>query len=263
MTVPGTETVYNFKDLLAQAKTASFEALPIGNYDIEVSEATAVTSSTNKPMIKVKAKVTTGPYTKRTVMTQFVLSTDNAIALNIFFRNLRAFGLTDEWLTALGGAQDLTPIAQALVGRRAVFELGIREWQGENRNEVKNVKPPSGVAAAPPQGLPGTGGLPGSGLPGGGSMTMTPPAPPAQPAVAQPPAQAPAPVQDVPPAAPAAAPVTPPAPPAQQQVPAQPVAAPPAPPAQPVQDAVPAPPAEPAAAPESLPTPPPPPPLQF
>jgi hypothetical protein len=261
MTVPGTETVYNFKDLLAQAKTASFEALPIGDYDVEIHEATATISSTQKPMIKIKAKVITGPHTKRTVMTQFVLSVENAVALNIFFRNLRAFGLTDEWLTAIGGANDLTPIAQALVGRKARFTLGQKQYQGETRNEVNGVKPMTGAPAAPPQSLPGSG-LPGAGMPTGGVTT-----PPAQPAaVAQPPAQPPSPPQDVPPAQPAAAPVTPPPPPAQQAPAAQPAqqvaATPPPPPQQPaaapVQDA----PAQPPAQPETLSTPPPPP-LQF
>lgn len=266
MTVPGQETVYNFKDLLAQAKTASFEALPIGNYDVEIHEATAVTSSTQKPMIKIKAKVFTGPHTKRTVMTQFTLSVDNAIALNIFFRNLRAFGLTDEWLTAIGGAQDLTPIAQALVGRKATFKLKQKTWQGELRNEVEGVFPLSGAPSAPPQMLPGSGPI--AGVPtGGGAVTVTPPPPPPQgnvltsppgsATVAQSPVQPPTPTQVETPVAPPAAPPTPPPPPA-QQVPAQPpVQATPPPP--PVQDV----PQQPAAAPEQLPTPPPPPPLQF
>lgn len=151
---------FDFNTLLQQAKTASYDALPDGPYDAECIEATAVTASTGKPMIKCKFRVTTGPHAKRQFFNQFVLSLDNPQALAMFFRHMKAFGLDENYFTALGGGS-LAPVAQVLVGRVARFELGHREWQGENRNDVKAVKPIPGNVAQPAGGLPTSSGLPG------------------------------------------------------------------------------------------------------
>lgn len=151
-------TTIDLKALFAVAKTVSFEALPIGDYSVEITETNAVTSSNGKPMIKVKMKVTSGPHANRNIHNQFVLSIDNANALSIFFRQMKAFGLNEDYITNLGTISDLTPLAHALMGRQATVTLGQREWQGEMRNEVKSVKPLAGGPAS----TPGAGALPGS-----------------------------------------------------------------------------------------------------
>jgi hypothetical protein len=46
-------TTIDFKRAIQDAKSASFEALPVGDYDVEVVESTAVRSSNGKPMVKV------------------------------------------------------------------------------------------------------------------------------------------------------------------------------------------------------------------
>lgn len=173
-------TTINFGQVLQDAKSASFEALPIGDYDVEVTKAEAVTSSNGRPMIKTTFKVIVGPHTNRQVMNNFVLSVDSPVALSIFFRHMKCFGLDDQFFAALGAAGTLDPAANAMVGRRVRLTLGHREWQGETRNEVNQVKPytgaPSGLggpAAGPAAGPQGLTGVPSPG-PAAYGATPTP-----------------------------------------------------------------------------------------
>lgn len=267
---------FDFNTLMATAKSASFEALPVGDYDAECISADAVTSSTGKPMIKCKFEVLVGPHAKRKFFNQFVVSTESEVALAMFFRHMKAFGLDDSFFAAVGQG-GLAPVAASLLGRRAKFTLGIRKWQDEDRNEVKAVKPLAGGIAATPGGLPGTGapGLPG--LPSSAAVPAAPatpaptppvtqPTPPTQPTQPTAPAAVPQPVAAVPVPPPTAVPEAPAAPttfavaepaPAVQPVqpPVQPVETP-APVQAPVQPAPPAVPVAPPAQPEPQPTPP-------
>lgn len=205
-------TTIDFTRALNDAKGASFEALPVGDYDIEVSKSEAVTSQNGKPMIKVTMKVVAGPYERRPIINNFVMSVENPQAVAIFFRHMKAFGLTEEFFASLGSAGSLDPVASALVGRRARLTLGHREWNGEMRNEVKSVKPYTGAPVA-------AGGSPvGGPIPPGAAPLPTGPAP-------LPPSPVPAPV------APVAAPTSP-APPVTAEVSS--VVATPPPPAMPV-----------------------------
>jgi hypothetical protein len=193
----------DFGKAIQDAKGASFEALPIGDYDVEVAKSEAVVSTNGKPMVKVTMRVLSGPYEKRPIINNFVLSLENAQATAIFFRHMKAFGLTEDWFASLGQVQSLEPVASALLNRRARLSVGHREWQGEMRNEVKGVKPYTGAPGAPLPGPSGpTGGLPGHlNVPGPVAPPVAPPAP--QPAPVAPPAPAavipPTPVADAPP----------------------------------------------------------------
>jgi hypothetical protein len=187
-------TTINFGQVLKDAKSASFEALPIGDYDVEVTKAEAVTSSNGRPMIKATFKVIVGPHTNRQVMNNFVLSVDSPVALSIFFRHMKCFGLDDNFFAMLGESGTLDPAASAMVGKRVRLELGHREWQGEMRNEVKQVKPytgaPGGMGgpAAGPQGLTG---VPSPGPAAYGAVPTPGPAPVSAPMPTPTPAPAP------------------------------------------------------------------------
>jgi hypothetical protein len=157
-------TTVNFTQVLKDAKSASFEALPVGDYDVEVEKADSVTSSNGRPMIKVTFKVIVGPHTNRKIINNYVLVVDNPTALAIFFRNMKALGLGDEFFASLGASGTLDPVAQALVGRRARLKLGQRQWNGEMRNEVTQTMPftgaPGGMGGVP---SPGAGPVAGPG----------------------------------------------------------------------------------------------------
>lgn len=200
----------DFGKAIQDARGASFEALPIGDYDVEVAKAEAVTSQNGKPMVKTTFKVVSGPYEKRPIINQFVLSLENPQATAIFFRHMKAFGLTEEWFASLGQVQSLEPVASALLGRRARLSLGHREWQGETRNEVKAVKPytgaPGSFGAGPAGPAPtGPGAFTGGPTPPAAAPQPAPVAAPAPPVAPSPPvptpvaAPAPAAVPDAPP----------------------------------------------------------------
>lgn len=225
-------TTIDFGKALADAKSASFEAMPDGNYNVEVVKAEAVTASTGRPMIKCKMKVIDGPYQNRPVMTQFVLVIDNPNALAMFFRNMKGFGLDENFFAQLGSGQ-LEPVAAALMSRRAQVTLGTKKWNGEDRNEVTGIKPytgaPGTMTGTP--GAPGATGAPGTPAPGLPRMPGLPPTtgqapqpqlPPPAPALTPPPAA------QLPPQAPqpAQAPVAPPVAQAPVQVPPAPTPAP-------------------------------------
>jgi hypothetical protein len=159
-------TTIDFNKALADAKSASFEALPKGDYNIEVASADAVTAATGRPMIKCKMKVIDGPYQNRPVMTQFVLVIDNPNALSMFFRNMKNFGIDEAFFAQMGQMGSLEPVAAALVGRRAQVTLGIRPWNGEDRNEVTNIKKYTGApGTATGPSAPGMPGMPPMGGP--------------------------------------------------------------------------------------------------
>lgn len=192
----------DFNRALQDAKSASFEALPAGDYDVEVAEATATRSSNGKPMIKAQMIVLSGGYARRRVFNNFVLSLENAQAMAIFFRHMKCFGLTDAFFAGLGADGSMEAVATALVQRRARLTLGIRQWQGEDRNEVKQIMPYTG-APGPATGGPVGPTPPGANVPGPaplpppisvtGPQPPAPPLPPPPPVGTQPAAQ-PAPV---------------------------------------------------------------------
>jgi len=142
-------TVLNFPQAMANAKKASFDPLPDGVYDVVCIESVPTESSTNKPMIKLKYQVETGPHAGSKVFNQQVFSADSDAALAIFFRYMAFHGLDEAYFSANPAWEQ---VAASLVGRRVQLKLGQRVWQGQTRNEVLQVLP----AATP--GAMGIGG---------------------------------------------------------------------------------------------------------
>lgn len=170
---------------LMDSAGSSFEPLPSGDYDVAVTEAVATTSSTQKLMYKVKLRVETGPSAGRILWNQFVVSPDNPNALSFFFQHMAALGLDRSYFAAQPPPEQ---VATALENKRCRVTVGQRTFQGQLRNEVSKVMPPSSPVASSPAPAP---------APAPAAAT-----PAATPAPVPEPATAPAPV-------PAAAPETP------------------------------------------------------
>lgn len=206
----------DFTKALQDAKSVSYEALPINDYNIEVIEAVATTASTGKPMIKSKFQVLDGPYTNRKVFHNFTLSLDNPNAVAIFFRQMKAFGLNEQFFAGLGAAGGLEPVAMNLVGKRARVKLGHKPWAGETRNNVENILPYTGtpgMPVTPPVAAPVA-------APVAPPIPAPMPAPVAPPPAAQAPVPPPSPAAQPLPVAPPAATATPvPPPPAAPELP--------------------------------------------
>jgi hypothetical protein len=229
------------------------ETIPVGDYDVVVKTATAgTTKAGDKPMIKVKYSIESGPQAGRVVYHNITITQDNQNALLMFFGQMKALGLDASFFAA---GPSLETVAQQLVGKRARVNLQHRQWQGATQVDVNRVNPPLGGQGAGP-------GPTGLGAPAPVTAAPAPLAPaPVAPAPVSVPV-APAPVAAaplVPPANEAPTPPPPPAPaaPAPEQVeapaatpvgsPEQPVAPAPAPAAPaapaPAQDVAPAAPA--------------------
>lgn len=151
-----TELVVDFGKLLQEAKAGA--AWPEGDYDFEIIESEAVISGNGSPMVRCKIRCLAGTYANKTMTNNFVLTIDNPIALKMFFRQMKALGLDENFFLQIGHG-DLRPVARALLNRRATFTLAHREWpagSGELSNNVVNVKPlgAGSLAGMPPAAMP-------------------------------------------------------------------------------------------------------------
>ncbi len=209
----------NLGQMFAQYKEHDqLTAVEAGTYDLEIVSCKGLANGV-RPVYKV---VGAHPRAGAKVMAGGFYCSD--ASRSIFFRNMTCLGFDQNYFTQNPTFDD---IAKALVGRVIKAELTVKQWQGEDRNEI-----PIGriqLISAPP--LPGVGGAPMMAAPAtnGAAPPMAAPAVAPAPAVAAP---APAPVAEVPVAAPAAvaqpAPVVAPAPvPAAVAAPAPAAVAPP------------------------------------
>jgi hypothetical protein len=144
---------FDFAKLLQDAKSGN--AWPDDTYDFEVAQAAYITAGTGTPGVEVKLRCLLGTYANKTVKNTFYMSVDNPAALNIFFRHMRGFGLDDGFFNSLGDT-DLSPVAQALMGKRARVKLGHRDSpQYGTQNTIVSVDPmvggstPSNIAPPP------------------------------------------------------------------------------------------------------------------
>lgn len=202
-----TEGTINWGELMAGVAEA-LQPVPKGAYDVVVSKCDAKTSSTNKSMWAMQMKIEGGPHNGRVIFNNLTLTTDNPQALRMFFVNMHALGLDQQFFMS---NPTPTQIANALVGRRARVEIDHRDFQGQKRENVKRLMPASGVFPAGTQVPTMTG--PGPGIPGASPIPTpgVPPSPAPTPPVASPgiPAPQPAPAYGTPPAPPAAPPANP------------------------------------------------------
>jgi hypothetical protein len=167
----------NWADLVKQAGdaggSANYEPLPDGDYELKVIQAEAKTTSTGKVMFKVTNEVQGGPFAKRRVWDQLVVTTDNPKAMNMFFMKASAMGLGKTfWDANPSNAQ----VEQALNGRSFRATLGKRTYNGTESNEIKRYFA-SQAAETPFATAPSTAGA---------AVPPPPPAPPAAPAPSSP-----------------------------------------------------------------------------
>ena len=108
-------------------------------------------------MIAANFRVVEGPAAGKSCFNNFNITPDSDFALGIFFDQLAAFGLSDEFFSTDPTTEQL---AASLVTRRANVELGIRSWKGRDLNEFKSLRPLDGQA---PMGQPVAAAIPGGG----------------------------------------------------------------------------------------------------
>lgn len=134
--------------------------LPNGIYDVEVTKAEAKSTKAGKPMFSLSAKVLGGPQAGRFVWTNITVTVENPNAMRMFFLNMAAFGLKDDFFKR-SPAPSNADVAAALVGRKARFDVGVQtSGMYAGRNEVKKIGPASGAPTPSPTALPGSAPVP-------------------------------------------------------------------------------------------------------
>lgn len=200
---------------------AAFNAVPVGQYDLQVESASFKMTASGKKMYSVKYRIMGGPHNNRVIFDNIVLTTDNSTALGFFFRKMAALGLDMEYFKSNPTDEAITA---AMTGRTVRVDMGIRQYQGEDQNEIKNyLKPPAGGAAPGPGGVAAPPPPPMAAAP----APAAPPPPPVYAAPAQPVYAAPPVAAQQPVAAPWDASVAPVAAPVAPQAAAAPAVPPP------------------------------------
>jgi hypothetical protein len=186
------------------------QILPDAEYDFTIMKSEYKKTSNGKDMFVIRAAVVGGPYDRKVVFHNFVVSNDNPTAMQIFFRQMNALGLSKSfWKTNPSNDS----IATALANRRFRGVVGSKSYQGTDKNEIKSfrVAGTAGVASAPPA-PPAMNGAPQPPTPAPVSYLPSAPQPTAPQPVAAP--------QEAAPSAPQQA-APPPPPPVQNATPAQ------------------------------------------
>lgn len=85
-------------DAFIEEAADAFNPLPEGTYDFITTETEGKISSTGNPMVKVKAKVVSGPHAGKSIKAFYVIR--SASQAKKFVLHMKAMGITIETLTA-------------------------------------------------------------------------------------------------------------------------------------------------------------------
>ena len=158
-------TQLNWNELLQAADSSGggdYTPLPDGVYELKIIESNPAMSSTGKVMIKVKAEVQSGPHARRLVWDNIVISPENPKSMGIFFSQMGSLGLGKEYFSQQPNNDQ---IASAMRDRLFRGQIGIRQWNGQDRNEINRYMPmasdsmPAMVSAPAPAPAPSPAGV--------------------------------------------------------------------------------------------------------
>jgi hypothetical protein len=158
----------NWGDLVKDAGESSsgnYEPLPDGEYELKVIEAKATVSQSGKTMFKITTEVQGGPFAKRRIWDNLVISPENKNALGIFFSKMAALGVPREFF--MNNNPSNAQVEATILDKTFRATIGKRTWNNDVKNEIKKYH--VGVATSPaPQAV-------------AASAPVAPPAPPAPP----------------------------------------------------------------------------------
>lgn len=149
----------------AQESGSGFEMIPADTYVGKIIESEYKLSNGGKPQIKTRWEVVQGPHAGyKGLWNYHTLTIDNPNAVAIFFRQIKAIGITQEFLDALADLDNETAvkqIASALENRTASIKVKQDLEYNNNKIDRINPAPPDFVTGAAPAG----GGAPFGGAP--------------------------------------------------------------------------------------------------
>jgi hypothetical protein len=118
----------------SSGNTGDFEPLPDGEYEFLVIESRFQFSRNGKKMWVITGEVQDGPYQRRRVWNNIVLSDDNPDAMRFFFDNMKKMGISKDFFR---GHPSNSEVEKALLGRRFRATIGKRVWEGKTSNEIR------------------------------------------------------------------------------------------------------------------------------
>lgn len=169
-------TQLNWNELLEAADSSGggdYAPIPEGVYELKIVESVPAMSSTGKVMFKVKSEVQSGPHARRLVWDNIVISPENPKSMNIFFLQMGSLGLSREYFSQQPNNDQ---IASAMKDRLFRGQIGVRQWNGQDRNEISRYMAmasdsiPAMVSASAPAPAPAPS-------PAGAAVPPPPPAP--------------------------------------------------------------------------------------
>lgn len=135
----------SWDDFITEAGDA-FVMLPEGEYDFVITEAEGKVSKSGNPMVRVAAKVTTGPHAGKSIKDFYVLRA--ASQAKKFVLHMRAMGITIETLAA--HKPTMQQLAKAMEGKtfRGKVKHNSDDDFGDSVDLAWAMKPPTGGAVA-------------------------------------------------------------------------------------------------------------------
>lgn len=150
---------YNWGEMLAESNIQE-QPMPIGDYDAQVVAAEDGQASNGKLMFKMVWQIVSGPYAGRRLTRNMVISKDSKKAMQVFFRQMRALGLDDQfWMSN----PPPYAVAERMINRMARVQITQREWPkntGIIDNEVGFIREPINTGSAQMPQMLGPGGFP-------------------------------------------------------------------------------------------------------
>lgn len=148
-------------DLLKAAESGpKFDVLPVGDYNMEITETDVKQTRNGETMFAMKCKVLVGPYAGRIIFHNLTVpnpSAENAsIRAGYFLNDLKLLGLSQAFIDSQPQPAQLVA---ALANKQFIGQLDQREYpkdSGTMRNNIKRIKkaPNGGAAGAMPGALP-------------------------------------------------------------------------------------------------------------
>jgi hypothetical protein len=129
-----TGEVYDFQQLLAEAKTAG--AWEAGDYHLEIEDATAESGQVPSIKLKLRCHGPEGRYKGKAITHRLRMDPAQPFSLQAFFDVVKGFGIGEQFI---GSVNNLGPIATELRGRQGMVTLTSREYNGRTFNDIRGV----------------------------------------------------------------------------------------------------------------------------
>lgn len=124
---------------LTDVAEGGFDVLPKGTYNVVVDEAEAKLSSKQNKMISLTLLIEDGDFEGRKLFTHVVFSPNSMGGAK---RTINRLGVTELLQGPFVPNQEA---ADLFIGKRARAIVDIRQYEGEDRNNVKNLLAPGGA----------------------------------------------------------------------------------------------------------------------